>query len=48
MTEGYAGSMAAFSHFRSDQRLTGALAGSTMRRTGTLRVGETAPTLLIR
>ena len=47
MTEDYAGSMQVFSYFRSVQRLTGALAGSTMHRTGTHHVVETVPTLLI-
>lgn len=47
MTEGYAGSMVAFSYFRSVRRLTGALAGSTMHGTGKHRVFEIASTLLI-
>ena len=38
MTEDYAGSMQVFSYFRNVQRLTGALAGSTMHRTGTRHV----------
>jgi hypothetical protein len=46
MTEGYAGSMQVFSYFRSVQRLTGALAGSTMHRTGTHRVVEIAPNVI--
>jgi hypothetical protein len=46
MTEGYAGSMTALSCFRSVQRLTGALAGSTMHRTGTHRVVEIAPNVI--